>query len=64
MKLDDIHTRKGLLSGTQIAEIFDIKPGKILKDLIDELTNFQILFPEATPEDAKVYMEGKKEEFL
>jgi len=38
--LNDIHTVKPLLDGKQICAIYEMKPGKMLKPLIDETINF------------------------
>ena len=39
-KLGTIHQIKPLLAGNQIAELYEIKAGKILKNLIDETISF------------------------
>jgi tRNA nucleotidyltransferase (CCA-adding enzyme) len=43
--LGDIHTRKPLIDGKVICQMFDVKPGKIMKPLTEEVMKFQILNP-------------------
>ena len=47
-----------------ICSLYEIKPGKLLKPLTDELISFQILHTDATKEDAETYLSGKKAEFI
>ena len=43
--LSDIHNRKSLIDGKMICQMFDVKPGKIMKPLTEEVMKFQILNP-------------------
>ena len=43
--LSDIHNRKSLIDGKMICQMFDVKPGKIMKPLTEEVVKFQILNP-------------------
>jgi hypothetical protein len=45
--------KKPLLDGKAICDIFEVKPGKIMKPLNEELTKFEILNPYASVEDCK-----------
>lgn len=38
--LDKVHTMKALVDGTNLCSAYDIKPGKILKPLMDEMIAF------------------------
>ena len=38
--LTDFHLRKPLLDGNQICDIVGVKPGKVMKFLIDEVWKF------------------------
>lgn len=51
--LAGIQTKKPLLDGKQICELFEVKPGKIMKPLMDELSKFEILNTHASVEDCK-----------
>ena len=62
--LDDFHKVKPLMDGKSIANLYEIKPGKLLKPLIDELISFQILHPGSSKDDAEVYLLGRKEELI
>ena len=62
--LTDVHNTRPLLDGKQICALYEIKPGKMIKPLLDELLSFQILQPEATKDDAQEYLLGKKSEFM
>ena len=62
--LTDVHNTRPLLDGKQICALYEIKPGKMIKPLLDELLSFQILHPEASKEDAQAYLIGKKAEFI
>ena len=52
------------LDGKQICALYEVRPGKHLKPLLDELISFQIIEPQATKEDAETYLIGKKAEFM
>jgi len=60
----NVHQVRPVLDGKQICALYEVKPGKLLKPLIDELLTFQILEPQATKEDAEAFMVAKKAEFL
>ena len=45
--LTDVHLVKSVLDGKAICALYEVKPGKILKSLLDELLTFQILQPQA-----------------
>jgi hypothetical protein len=38
--LSNFHHKKTLIDGKSICELFEVKPGKIMKPLIDELQKF------------------------
>ena len=40
LSLDQIHTVRPVLDGKQICALYDIKPGKMIKPLMDELISF------------------------
>jgi len=40
--------------------LFEVKPGKIMKSLTEELANFQILNPKATVDDCAQYLKTNK----
>lgn len=44
--------------------MYEIKPGKVMKPLLDELLQFEILNPTATIENASTYMQANKTIFL
>jgi hypothetical protein len=62
--LSDIHTRKPLIDGKIICQMFEVKPGKIMKPLTEEVMKFQILNPLADEALAKNFLEANKELFL
>ena len=62
--LSDIHLRKPLLDGNSICKMFEVKPGKIMKPLTVEVSNFMILNPLAKESDVRSYMVSNKELFL
>ena len=47
-----------------MCDIFEVRPGKILKFLTEELIKFEILNPRASKEDCKTYFRGDKELIL
>lgn len=64
LSLDDAHLRKPLLDGKVICSALGIKPGKIMKHLFDEMTEFEILNPKATADDALDYLKVNGSKFL
>ena len=38
--LTDVHNTRPLLDGKQICALYEIKPGKMIKPLLDELLSF------------------------
>ena len=64
MQLTNVHQVRPILDGKQICALYEVKPGKLIKPLLDELLAFQMLHPEATIDDANTYLVGKKAEFL
>ena len=64
MGLTEVHNVRPILDGKAICALYEIRPGKMIKPLLDELLSFQILHPEATKEDAETYLSGKKSELL
>jgi hypothetical protein len=44
--------------------MFDVKPGKIMKPLTEELLKFEILNPRASKDDCVAYMTANKAFFL
>lgn len=59
-----MHAVRPILDGKQICALYEIKQGKHLKPLLDELLEFQMVETTASREDAEAYMIGKKTEFL
>lgn len=53
-----------MLDGGAITDLYDIKPGKAIKFIIDEEIKFQILNPTANYDDVKTYLMGNREQFL
>lgn len=62
--LTNIHLVKPLIDGKQICALYEVRPGKLIKPLLDELITFQIFQPHASKEDAEAFMMVKKAEFL
>ena len=62
--LSEVHNMKPLVSGNQLCQEYNIKPGRIMKPLLEEVIKFQIINPLAKEDDVKVYMEAHKENFL
>jgi hypothetical protein len=60
----DFHLRRPLLDGKTLCDLYEIKPGKIMKPLLEEQLKFEILNPRASQEDCKVYMQANKALFL
>ena len=64
LNLTDIHNVRPILDGKELCTLYGVKPGKLVKPLLDELISFQILHPQASKDDAEAYLMGKKGEFL
>lgn len=64
LSLADIHIRKPLLDGKKICELYQIKTGKIVGNLVNELFTYSILYPDASQKDAHTYMLENKDKFL
>ena len=64
LQLWDIHERKPLLDGKVLCDMYGVKPGKIVKHLVEELFNFSILNPQATLAESQAHMVARKDELL
>lgn len=62
--LKGVHTMKSLLDGKDICELYQIKPGKAIKFIVEEQIKRQITHPQTTFDGMKEYLELHKEEFL
>lgn len=53
-----------MLDGKDICSLYEIKPGKALKFIIEEQIKYQIIHPDSKYEDVQNYLKEKKEQFL
>lgn len=63
-KLHVAHELISLMDGTEIMKLYNIKGGKILGKLTDEVFKWQLMHPEGTLEELQTFMLENKEEFL
>ena len=63
-KIHKAHEIKTLLNGKEIMTLYQIKGGKQLRTLTEEVFKWQLLNPEGTQEEIKAYMLENKEKFL
>jgi DNA-binding protein Fis len=54
--LTDFHKAKPFLDGKEICQLYGIKPGKIMKPLMDEVMLFQITFPKVSKDFCAEFM--------
>lgn len=62
--LKDFHKQRPLVDGKQICQLYEIKPGKIMKPLMDEVLNYQIEHPYASKVSCCDYLMKHKDEFI
>ncbi|EAX97214.1 polyA polymerase family protein [Trichomonas vaginalis G3] len=61
-KLEKSYEMKQLMDGVSLANIYGVKPGPVLKDLIEEMINWQLSNPNRSSDDYKKYiLENKKQ---
>ncbi|KAL7713570.1 Poly(A) polymerase [Entamoeba marina] len=58
--LDNVWTMKAMLDGNQIAELYQAKKGRWVSSAVCGLIEYQIQFPDASLENCKAFLLGKR----
>lgn len=58
--LEDAYDMKPLLNGTELAELFNVKPGAALREIINDLIKWQLDNPLATGDDYVKYIKSQQ----